>query len=66
MVHDIFCDERIAKYMLFDTSANSLEILTVSLSTISAEPNNHFYMYKMSLKQTLHDKNLVIEINETH
>ena len=40
----------------------ALEILTDSFSTISAHPNNHFYRYRMSLKQILHAKNLIIEM----
>ena len=59
------CDERITEYMLFNTIANSLELLTDSFSTISAHPNNHFCRYRMSLMQILH-KNIIIEINETH
>ena len=29
MVYDIFCDERITKYMLFNTIVNSFEILLI-------------------------------------
>ena len=61
-----FCDDRITKYVLFNTNANSLEILTDSFSTISAHPNNHFYRYWMSLNEILHYKNLIIERNATH
>ena len=56
---------KITKYMLFNTIADSLEVLTDSFSTISAHSNNHFYRYKMSLKQILHDKNFIIEIIAT-
>ena len=52
--------------MLFNTIANSLEILTDSFSTRSAHPDNHLCRYRMSLKQILHDINLIIEINTTH
>ena len=45
MVHDIFFDDRITKYMLFNTTAYSLEILTDSFSIISTHPNNHFTHY---------------------
>ena len=45
-------------YTLFSTTTNSLEI--------SAHSYNHFDRYKMSLKQNLHYKNIMIEINATH
>ena len=64
------CDERITKYVLFNTNANCLEILTDSLqefnSRISTHTDDHFFMYRMSLKQILHDKNIKIEIHATH
>ena len=59
------CDERITKYMLFNTIANILEIFTNMFSIISVHPHNYFYRYGMSLKQILHDKILIIEINAT-
>ena len=49
----------ITKYMLFDTIVKSLEILTDSFV------DNHFYRYKMLLKQVFHDKKFITEINET-
>ena len=52
--------------MLFSTIANFLQILIDSFSTISAHPNHNFHRYRMSLKQILYDKNLMLEINATH
>ena len=65
-VHDIFFIKDFTKNMLFITTTNSLEILTDSFSTMLAHPKNHCYRYRMSLKQILHGKSLIIEINETH
>ena len=59
------CDERITNYMLFNTIAIILEIFTNSFSMISVHLHNYFYRYGMSLKQILHDKILIIEINAT-
>ena len=55
-----------SKCMLSNTTANSLEMLTDSFSTISAHSNNDFCSYTVSLKQILHDENLINEINTTH
>ena len=52
--------------MLFNTIANILEIFTNSFSIISVQPHNYFYRYGVSLKQILHDKILIIEINATY
>ena len=67
MIHGTwhFCDERMTKFMLFNTTVNILEILTNSFSTISAHSYNYFYRYGMSLKQILYDNILIIEINTT-
>ena len=58
-----FSYERKIKYMLLNTIVNSLEMLTDSFQQYQPTP---IIIYRMSLKQILHDKNLTIEINAAH